>query len=449
MVSQIETALHALKPARLSGTYIIPGDKSISHRALMFGALAIGDTYIHHLLEGEDVLGTANFVRALGADVTRLEDGRWHVKGVGIGGLQEPDHILDMGNSGTGVRLAMGMVATHPITCFFTGDTSLCSRPMGRVSDPLSAFNTQIIHRQGKKLPLAVIGTDHAAPLDITTTKPSAQVKSALILAALNVPGKSTIRETVPTRDHTERLLQHFGANLTSEILEDGSISVQLTGQPVLTGQDVYVPGDPSSAAFPIVAALLAEKADITLENICLNPHRTGLLTCLQEMGAKLEFHNKRDVSGETVADIRVLNSKLHGIHVPASRAASMIDEYPILAMAAACAQGETVMEGLAELRVKESDRFELTLAGLQACGVTATAQGDTLIVHGNGTPPQGGGHIETHLDHRIAMSFLILSSACLHPVTIDDPTPIKTSFPNFIPLMQEMGLTFKQGKAV
>lgn len=447
MTSVTDTAIHALKSQNLTGDFVIPGDKSISHRALMFGALAIGDTYIHGLLEGEDVLGTADFVRALGAKVTRLEDGRWHVAGVGLGGLQEPDHVLDMGNSGTGVRLAMGMVATHPITCFFTGDASLCARPMGRVSDPLAHFHTKFVTRSGKRLPLAVTGSTEAAPIDITTAKPSAQVKSALILAALNIGGVSVIREKVATRDHTERLLSHFGAAISSTTDADGQVVVRVTGQPILKGQEVHVPADPSSAAFPMVAALLAEKADITLRNICLNPHRTGLFTCLQEMGAHITFLKQRDLSGETIADIRVQNSKLTGIHVPADRAASMIDEYPVLAMAAACAEGETIMEGLAELRVKESDRFQLTLDGLRACGVDARAEGDTLIVKGSPCP-RGGATIATHLDHRIAMSFLILSTATEKPVTIDDPAPIKTSFPNFMSLMQEMGISFGNGSA-
>ena len=446
MTSRTDTTIQALKSQHLTGTYKIPGDKSISHRALMFGALAIGNTYIHGLLESDDILGTVGFVRALGAKVTRLPNGQWHVAGVGLSGLQEPSQILDMGNSGTGVRLAMGMVATHPITCFFTGDSSLRDRPMDRVSQPLAHFLAKFTMRSGHKLPLAITGCTDATPIDITTSKPSAQVKSALILAALNVAGQSIIREKVATRDHTERLLAHFGAEITSKTKPNGEVVIHITGQPILTGQDIHIPADPSSAAFPIVAALLAEKADVTLQNICLNPYRTGLFTCLTEMGADMTYHNQRPLSGETVADIQIRSSKLKAIHVPANRAASMIDEYPILAMAAACAEGDTVMEGLSELRVKESDRFQLTLEGLKACGVQAQADGDSLIISGTGIPPPGGAKITTHLDHRIAMSFLILSTATQHPITIDDPGPIKTSFPNFIPLMQEMGIRFQNG---
>jgi len=428
----------------LSGTVRVPGDKSISHRALMLGALAIGETEIEGLLEGDDVRHTAAAMEALGATVVRPgadePAGRWRVRGVGVGGLAEPASVLDMGNSGTAARLLIGVVACHPITCFFTGDASLNKRPMARVTAPLERMGATFVGRTGGRLPLAVIGTDHPVPIEYRLPVASAQVKSAILLAGLNTPGITTVIETHPTRDHSELMLRHFGATLTTQALAGGALAVSVTGQPELIGRPVVVPADPSSAAFPAVAALLRPGSDLLLTAVGVNPRRTGLYQTLREMGADLTFVNERTEAGEPVADLRVRGSALRGVDVPPERAPSMIDEYPVLAMAAACAQGTTRMFGLAELRVKESDRLAMVADGLKACGVSVEAGPETLFVRGTGKPPRGGALIATAMDHRIAMSFLVLGTVSVEPVTVDDGAFIDTSFPGFVELMNRLG---------
>ncbi|MDY0881753.1 3-phosphoshikimate 1-carboxyvinyltransferase [Dongia soli] len=424
----------------LSGSVQVPGDKSISHRSLMLGALALGETEIHGLLEGEDVLRTAAAMRALGGAAERGADGVWHARGRGIGGLIEPADVLDLGNAGTGTRLLMGLVATYDFTTFFTGDASLRSRPMARVAEPLTRMGAQIIARSKGRPPLAVIGT--AEPLPITYRLPvaSAQVKSAILLAGLNTPGITTVIEPEPTRDHTELMLRGFGAELTVEQTPEGR-AVSLRGQPELTGRKIVVPGDPSSAAFPLVAALILPGSDVTLPNIGLNPHRIGLIETLLEMGADIQILDRREVAGEPVGDLRVRASKLQGITVPAERAPSMIDEYPILSVAAAFAEGETKMLGLAELRVKESDRLGTMAQGLAGCGIEVSEGEDSLTVRGGkGRKPAGGTTIAVKLDHRIGMSFLVLGLAAERPVAIDDGAAIDTSFPGFARLMNGLG---------
>ncbi|WP_337997598.1 3-phosphoshikimate 1-carboxyvinyltransferase [Oleispirillum naphthae] len=430
----------ARRAARLAGSARVPGDKSISHRALMFGALAVGESRITGLLEGEDVLRTAAAMRAMGASLERSDAGVWTVRGVGIGGLAEPADVLDMGNAGTGARLLMGLVATHPITAVFTGDASLRSRPMARVIAPLSQFGAEFLGREGGRLPLAVRG--NAAPTPVTYTLPvaSAQVKSAVLLAGLNTPGVTTVIEPVATRDHTERLLTGFGADIAVSIAADGVRTVRLTGQPELRPCDVMVPADASSAAFPAVAALLLPGSEILLPGVGTNPLRFGLFQTLREMGADIALENQRAAAGEPVADLRVRASALKGVDVPAARAPSMIDEYPVLAVAAACAEGSTRMRGLAELRVKESDRFTAILSGLAACGAAVEADGDDILVHGAGRPPAGGATIAANLDHRIAMAFLVLGTVSEKPVAIDDIRSVDTSFPGFVPLMNGLG---------
>jgi 3-phosphoshikimate 1-carboxyvinyltransferase len=428
----------------LAGTVVVPGDKSISHRALMFGGLAVGRTEISGLLEGEDVLATAAALRAMGAAVERCSDGRWLVDGVGLGGLGEPDDIIDVGNSGTAARLLLGILATHPFTAFLSGDASLRSRPMGRVIEPLSHFGAQFKSREGGRLPLAVTGAVHPVPTEYRLPVPSAQVKSAVLLAGLNTPGLTTVIEKEPTRDHTERMLGHFGARVTVEPQPDGTRRITVEGQPELIAAPIIVPGDPSSAAFPLVAALIVPGSEIVIENVGLNPSRTGLLASLAEMGADIRFENRRDAGGEPVADLRVRAGELRGAEIPPQRAPSMIDEYPVLAVAAACARGRTVMRGLAELRVKESDRLTGTAEGLTACGVRVAIEGDDLIVDGDGKPPEGGATIATRLDHRIAMAFLVLGLVTRQPVRIDDSRPIATSFPDFLPLMARLGAVFE-----
>ncbi len=424
----------------LKGEARVPGDKSISHRALMIGAVAVGETTIHGLLEGEDVLNTAKAMAALGATVNRDAQGVWHVHGVGLGALKEPDDVIDMGNSGTGARLLSGLVAGHPVTAQFTGDASLRSRPMARVTKPLEGFGARFVTRDGGKLPMTVIGTREPMPVTYKLPVPSAQVKSAILFAGLCAPGITTVIEPEPTRDHSELMLRHFGADITVEDQPDGARRIALTGQPELMGREVKVAGDPSSAAFPAVAALIVPGSRITLRHVGLNPLRDGLYRTLKEMGADIAYENARDEAGEPVADLVVSFSKLKGVDVPAGRAPSMIDEYPILAIAAACAEGKTVMRGLAELRVKESDRLAAIADGLAACGVKAEVDGDTLTVFGSGGSIPGGGLISTKLDHRIAMSFLVLGLAAEKPVTVDDGGPIATSFPDFGPLMAGLG---------
>lgn len=434
---------HTSEP--LGGAVTVPGDKSISHRSLLIGALAVGETVIDGLLEGEDVLRTADAVRALGAWVERDDAGTWRVRGIGLGGLREPAAVLDMGNSGTAARLLMGLLATHPLTVFMTGDESLCRRPMARVVTPLERFGARFVAREGGRMPLAIIGTGDPAPVAYRLPVASAQVKSAVLLAGLNTPGATTATEVEPTRDHTERMLRHFGAEVASIEQDDGALAVSVIGQPELSGRAVTVPADISSAAFPLVAALVVPGSDITLTGVGINPRRAGLVETLREMGADIDYRDERDVAGEPVADLHVRAGSLSGIEVPASRAPSMIDEYPILAVAAAVAKGRTVMHGLGELRVKESDRLAATARGLAACGVEVEETPDSLTVHGVGGRVPGGGMIETDLDHRIAMSFLVLGLAAEKPVTVDDAAPIDTSFPGFVALMNGLGATIRR----
>lgn len=431
----------------LKGEVRVPGDKSISHRSLMFGALAVGETRITGLLESEDVHHTADAMKALGASVTRDADDIWHVRGVGVGALKEPETALDFGNAGTGARLVLGMVASHPITATFIGDASLSKRPMARVLDPLLGFGGQALARSGKRLPLTITGPETAMPMTYRVPMPSAQVKSAVLIAGLNAPGVTTVIEPIATRDHTERMLAGFGADITTTLNDDGERVIKLTGQPELKAQDITVPCDPSSAAFPIVAALITPGSEVTVKDVLLNPHRTGLFTTLKEMGADIEILNERETSGERLGDIRARHSALKGVTVPADRAPSMIDEYPVLAVAAAFASGETVMLGLDELRVKESDRLSAVAAGLAANGVDHEEGQDTLIVRGSSNVT-GGGTVATHIDHRIAMSFLILGLAADAPVSVDDGAPIATSFPGFTELFASLGGRIEMNEA-
>lgn len=426
----------------LRGKTDLPGDKSISHRALMIGAAAVGETTISNLLEGEDVLHTAAALRALGAEIARDEDepGLWHVHGRGVGGLAEPAQVLDLGNSGTGARLIIGLLATHPFVSCLTGDASLTARPMGRVAEPLERMGARIVARSECRLPLAVVGTSDPVPIEYRLPVASAQVKSAILLAALNTPGRSTVIEPVGTRDHTELMLRHFGADLAVAELEDGARAITLTGQPEIEGRTVRVPGDLSSAAFPAVAALVIPGSEITLAGVGVNPLRAGLIETLGEMGADITIANRREEAGEPVADITLRTSALRGVEVPAERAPRMIDEYPILAVAAAFAKGTTTMGGLAELRIKETDRLGATARGLAASGVEVERSEDALVVHGTGGAPEGGAAIETGYDHRIAMAFLVLGMAAKKPVRIDDGAVIDTSFPGFVELMNRLG---------
>ncbi len=425
----------------LRGELAVPGDKSISHRALMLSSQALGTTRISGLLEGDDVLNTAKALTSLGVTITRAGS-EWVVEGVGVGGLKESSDVLDMGNSGTSTRLLMGLVAPYPFTTFFTGDDSLRSRPMGRVTTPLTQMGVTITASSGNRLPLSLTGTADTIPISYRLPVASAQVKSAILLAGLNTRGKTTVIEPEATRDHTENMLNYLGFKLDIEKLDDGATSISIQGRPDIAPADrhISVPGDPSSAAFLVVAALITGKSHITIKNICVNPLRTGLFTTLCEMGAKLQFTNERIVAGERVADIDVSSSALKAITVPASRAPSMIDEYPILAVAAAFAEGETVMHGLAELRVKESDRLAAIIESLQACGVSARAENDTLYVTGCNGAPKGGGLVKTRFDHRIAMAFLVMGMGTREAVRVDDATAISTSFPGFTTLLNGLG---------
>ena len=430
----------------LSGTADVPGDKSISHRSLILGAMAVGETRITGLLEGQDVLDTAKAMKAFGADVERVGDGEWRVHGVGVGGFAEPDSVIDCGNSGTGVRLIMGSMATCPITVTFTGDASLNKRPMARVTDPLALFGCQSVGREGGRLPMTLVGAAEPVPVRYTVPVPSAQVKSAVLLAGLNAPGQTVVIEKEATRDHTERMLAGFGAEITVEDTDEGRV-ITLTGQPELTPQTITVPRDPSSAAFPVCAALIVPGSDVLVPNIGLNPTRAGLFYTLQEMGADLTFENMREEGGEPVADLRAKYSPhMTGIEVPPERAASMIDEYPILSVVAANATGQTIMRGVKELRVKESDRIDAMATGLRANGVTVEDGPDWWIVTGMGAGNvPGGGLTESHLDHRIAMSFLCLGMSTQNPVRVDDASPIVTSFPIFEPLMESLGASLER----
>ncbi len=433
--------MQSAKAAPLSGEANVPGDKSISHRALILGAMCIGETRITGLLEGEDVLDTAKAMRAFGAVIDNPAPGEWHVQGVGVGGFCEPDQVIDCGNSGTGVRLIMGAVATSPISVTFTGDASLNKRPMARVTDPLALFGTQAVGRAEGRLPMTLVGAKDPLPVEYTVPMPSAQVKSAVLLAGLNAPGKTVVTEAEATRDHTERMLSGFGAEITTEVTEQGRV-ITLTGQPELTPQTIVVPRDPSSAAFPVCAALIVPGSDVLVPNIGLNPTRAGLFTTLREMGADLQYENLREEGGEPVADLRArFSPDLKGVEVPPERAASMIDEYPVLSVVAAFAQGDTVMRGVKELRVKESDRIEAMASGLRANGITVEDGPDWWIVKGSGHGNvAGGATCASHLDHRIAMSFMVLGMASNAPVAVDDGSPIATSFPIFEPLMATLG---------
>lgn len=424
----------------LKGRVRVPGDKSISHRALMLGCLAVGETRVEGMLEGEDVLATAAAMRAFGAQVENTGAGAWTIHGVGVGGLLEPEDVLDMGNSGTSTRLIMGLAASHAITTVFTGDASLRSRPMQRVMDPLGQMGASFVSRSGGRLPLTVTGRAPAIPIAYKLPVPSAQVKSAILLAGLNTPGITTVIEKEPTRDHSERMLKGFGADLWTEETPEGT-AIHVRGEVELKPTHIVVPGDPSSAAFPIVAAAILPGSDVVVENVGLNPTRAGLFTVLKDMGADLAFENEREVGGEPVADIRVRGSALKGIEVPPEIAPSMIDEYPILAVAAAFAEGQTIMHGIGELRVKESDRIAMMATGLQACGVAVTEEPEGMIVNGTGGGlVPGGATVAAKLDHRIAMSFAVLGLRAKAPVRVDDASPINTSFPGFVDLMNGLG---------
>lgn len=436
--------LSALPSAPLCGLALVPGDKSISHRALILGALALGETRIGGLLEAEDVLNTARAMAAFGATVERLAPGDWRLVGTGVGGWSSPEDVLDFGNSGTGSRLAMGAMATTPITAVFTGDSSLRKRPMGRVLDPLTAFGLEYSAREGGLMPVTVKGARSPAPVDIEVKVASAQVKSALLLAALNAPGKSRITQHALTRDHTERMLAGFGADISVEALAGGGETITLTGEAELKGCPVEVPRDPSSAAFPLVAALIVPGSEVNIPGVLLNPRRAGLIETLQEMGADIVIENTRFSGGEEIGDLRVRHSRLKGVTVPPARAPAMIDEYPILAVAAAFAEGPTVMRGLQELRVKESDRLAAITAGLRSAAVAVEPLEDGLIVRGAGKV-LGGGLIETEMDHRIAMSFLVMGLGAEVAMSVEDTTMIATSFPDFLPLMTRLGAKFEK----
>ncbi|WBU55930.1 3-phosphoshikimate 1-carboxyvinyltransferase [Paracoccus sediminicola] len=423
----------------LRGEAVIPGDKSISHRALILGAMAVGRSHITGLLEGQDVLDTAKAMQAFGAKVERLGPGEWIVDGVGVGGFAEPESVIDCGNSGTGVRLIMGAMATTPITATFTGDASLSKRPMRRITDPLSLFGAEITSREGGLLPVTIKGAVDALPVRYRTPVASAQIKSAVLLAGLNAPGETVVIEAEPTRDHSERMLAGFGAIITTETTEEGRV-ITLKGQPELVAQKVAVPRDPSSAAFPVAAALIVPGSVIRVNGISRNPTRDGLYVTLAEMGANLTWENDREEGGEPVADLIVRHSALRGVCVPPERAASMIDEFPILSVIAAMADGDTVMNGVAELRVKESDRIDAMAKGLRANGVEVSETGDSMTVHGKGIIPGGGAPVETYLDHRIAMSFLVAGLAAQAAIAVDDGAAIATSFPDFVPLMRGLG---------
>ncbi|MCF7699618.1 3-phosphoshikimate 1-carboxyvinyltransferase [Loktanella sp. M215] len=425
----------------LTGVAEVPGDKSISHRSLILGALSIGETRITGLLEGDDVLDTARAMRAFGATVTDLGGGAWSVQGVGVGGFAEPAGVIDCGNSGTGVRLIMGAMATTGITATFTGDASLCARPMGRVTDPLALFGCRAVGRQGGRLPMTLVGAADPVPVRYVVPVPSAQVKSAVLLAGLNAPGETVVIEREATRDHTERMLVGFGAEIEIEQTDEGRV-ITLQGQPDLQAQVIAVPRDPSSAAFPVCAALIVPGSDVLVPGIGLNPTRAGLFTTLREMGADLTYENAREEGGEPVADLRArFSADLRGVVVPPARAASMIDEYPVLAVVAAFAQGVTEMRGVKELRVKESDRIDAMAKGLRAAGVKVDEGDDwwTVTGLGHGNVP-GGITAESRLDHRIAMAFMVMGMATQQPVSVDDGSPITTSFPIFGPLMASLG---------
>jgi 3-phosphoshikimate 1-carboxyvinyltransferase len=437
------TPLESRATGPLNGKVRVPGDKSISHRALILGALSVGETRISGLLEGEDVLNTGKSMRALGATVERTGDFAWKVNGVGVGGFAQPQNALDFGNSGTGCRLVMGAVAGCPITAVFDGDASLRSRPMRRILDPLELMGARTREsKEGGRLPVTLSGARYPVPITYKTPVASAQIKSAVLLAGLSAPGITTVIEQEASRDHTELMLKHFGADIVSTREGTHGRRITLSGEPELHGAEVVVPADPSSASFPIVAALIVEGSDIVLSDVMTNPLRTGLFTTLREMGASIEESDVRGDAGEPMAQLRVRASKLRGVEVPPERAPSMIDEYLVLAVAAAFAEGTTIMRGLHELRVKESDRLAATADMLRVNGVTVEIAGDDLIVEGRGHVP-GGGLVKTHMDHRIAMSALVMGLAADKPVKVDDTAFIATSFPDFIPMMRALGAEF------
>ena len=441
MISPVARALTLSASGPLAGHVRVPGDKSISHRALMLAALAVGESLIEGLLDGGDVAATAAALRAMGAGIAREDGGAWRVHGVGVGGLAQPGAALDMGNSGTSTRLLMGLVASHPITAAFTGDASLSRRPMARVIAPLALMGADVIASPGERLPLMVRGLAPAVPIVYRLPVASAQVKSAILLAGLNVPGFTRVIEPVPTRDHSERMLAGFGATLAIDTDDDGLRVIAITGEAELRPQHIVVPGDPSSAAFPVVAAAIVPGSDITIANVGLNPTRAGLFAMLNTMGADIALLDERTIGGEPVADLRVRHVPLTGIEPPPTIVPSMIDEFPILFVACALAQGRSVLRGLGELRVKESDRIAAMAAGLRAIGARVEELEDGLVIDGTGGDRlPGGATIATHLDHRIAMSFAVASLACRRPVTIDDCGPIATSFPGFVAMMTALG---------
>jgi 3-phosphoshikimate 1-carboxyvinyltransferase len=409
----------------------------------MIGALAVGRTVVRGLLEGDDVLRTAAGLTAMGIRIDRAPQGEWRIHGRGVGGLVEPDGVLDLGNSGTGARLLMGLVSTHPFTTHFTGDASLRQRPMGRIAEPVERMGAQIIAREGGRMPLTIIGATAPQPVSYALPVPSAQIKSAVLLAGLNTPGRTSVIETRPSRDHTELMLRHFGAELEIADTDAGQRVITLDGEPELTARDVTVPGDPSSAAFVAVASLITGDSAITIRNVGLNPLRSGIFQSLTEMGAEIAFSNRREQAGEPTADLIVRSSDLKGIVVPPERAPSMIDEYPILAVAAAAAAGATRLEGLAELRVKESDRLSAIADGLGRCGIRVEIEGDDLVIHGADRSIPGDAVIEARMDHRIAMSFLVMGMAARKSIAVDDTTHIGTSFPGFRDLMTGLGANF------
>lgn len=438
--SLIARPLSARRSGPLRGEVQVPGDKSISHRALILGAMAVGETRVSGLLEAEDVLNTAKVMRQFGATVTRDGDGLWHVWGMGVGGWSQPDMDLDFGNSGTGSRLVMGAMATTPITAVFTGDASLRGRPMKRVLEPLEKFGATWEARDGGLMPLTLHGTDRPICIDYDVKVASAQVKSALLLAALNAPGRTRITQASLTRDHTEKMLRAFGADVSVEPLKAGE-AIHLLGEVDLKPCAVEVPRDPSSAAFPLVAALIVPNSEVFIPGVLLNARRIGLIDTLKEMGADIEIQNARESGGEKIGDLLVKHSALTGVDVPPERAPAMIDEYPILAIAAAFAEGRTIMRGLEELRVKESDRLSAIVNGLRENGVRVTESEDGMVVEGGDVP--GGGRVITHMDHRIAMSFLVMGLASEKPVSVDDVSMIATSFPEFENLMRNLGAAF------
>ncbi len=429
--------------AALCGTVTVPGDKSISHRSLMLSALAVGESRVSGLLEGEDVLATAAAMRALGASIERDSDGVWHIHGVGVGSLVQPGTALDMGNSGTSTRLLMGLLASHAVTATFIGDASLSKRPMGRITTPLGLMGADFMTAPGGRLPLTMRGLVPAVPIEYRLPVASAQVKSAVLLAGLNAPGITRVIEPIPTRDHSERMLKGFGADLSVEIDSDGTRIISLRGEAELKPQTLTVPGDPSSAAFPIVAALITPGSDVTVTNVGMNPTRTGIFRMLQAMGADLRIINEREVGGEPVADLVARHSSLTGIDVPPDIAASMIDEFPIFFVAAACASGVTRTSGLDELRVKESDRLAIMAKGLARIGASVEEREDGLVIEGSGGEPLGGGNsaptIAAELDHRIAMSFAIAGLHTRGGLVIDDMSPVATSFPGFVDMIASL----------